>query len=480
MLLYMIKRLLSVLIVAVFVPAQYRAESISAASDFPGYAIDKSTNPRDKRRLRVSDEATEAVDDERGIPPVIRESLASSSSGKRKFDEIVFLRASDEMKATRLKSARDANRFKNNQALERLLEKSGITADEVQAIASSILQRGSYSFRLRNIDNYKLELMVLGHEFFTQLGKTHPDWKVETLEKNKGMPIRNLSELRDLVGKEVKFDSLGTWQQFRGGTRAGLKEVNLNLAWFYFHGYDEKLKNEELFYMATGSEYFQDENFPKRLETHSAAKKKAGSKQPVPTPRNKMVPDPVQQKHAEKASYEQPVPTPRNKMVPDPGQHKHAEKASYEQPVPTPRIEKVPEIDLNIDAFVDHPEFKAKLDEFAEETVYVDIYLTFSQRASKYRHEGMSMSLLHPSAYVTSISPFLPRETDFLFDKLLLIEVIAPAPKDLYRKISMIPEPNATCEVGASHSVLSLAPAPLSVIPADHPVRTEKFDSIDT
>ncbi|KAI9909002.1 hypothetical protein PsorP6_015211 [Peronosclerospora sorghi] len=56
---------------------------------------------------------------------------------------------------------------------------------------------------------------------------------------------------------------------------------------------------------------------------------------------------------------------------------------------------------------------------------------------------------------------------------------IAPAPKDLYRKMSMIPETNATCEVGASHSVLSPAPAPLSVPPADHPQRTEKFDSID-
>ncbi|KAI9921779.1 hypothetical protein PsorP6_001664 [Peronosclerospora sorghi] len=360
MLLYTIKRLLSVLIVAVFVPAQYRAESISAASDFPGYAIDKSTNPHDKWKLRVSDEATEAVDDERGIPPVIRESLASSSSGKMDFGGAVLALGANTIEdanilkkrrvtrlqreeAVRLKSARDANRFTTNQALEPLLKESGITADKVEDIVSSLVESDSTRYRL--IDKYDLELMVLGHEFFTQVEKSYRDWRSETLTKRNEKPIKDIHQLRALVGKDVSFDSFRAWQYYLKVVHVKVEEIYLKIAWFYFLGYDGKLENEELYYMATGFEYFRDTKHPTRIDELSAAKKKASSEQPVPTSRNEKVPDPVQQKHAG--------------------------KASSEQPVPTPRIE-IPEIDLNIDAFVDHPEFKAKLDEFAEETGWDD------------------------------------------------------------------------------------------------------------
>ncbi|KAI9922200.1 hypothetical protein PsorP6_001765 [Peronosclerospora sorghi] len=328
MFLYMIKRVHLLTVLAVFLPAQYRADSIPAGTDSSAYAVNTSAQLDVQRDLRAIDKnATEAEDGERGRFPVIGESLASSSSGKRKVGEIV-------PEAVHVPENLEASHLENNQALIESMEKwiesiekegQKIEISEVKAIASLLLDDFHISQKLgRNkLERYKLELMLIGHEIFTQLERRDPQWqttnrRIRNERGNGRSDVMSIAKLVKSVGAIDKSDWYPSWVTFCRSSHLKFDELYVKILWLKISG-QNKLEMEDLAYMAAGSEYFKN---VRRVAKLSAAKEKASSVQPVPTRQNE-------------------------KMVADPGQDKD-------------------EIDPTIDDFLDDPKFMAKLLKFAK------------------------------------------------------------------------------------------------------------------
>ncbi|KAI9922667.1 hypothetical protein PsorP6_001831 [Peronosclerospora sorghi] len=309
-------------------PAQYRADSIPAGTDSSAYAVNTSAQLDVQRDLRAIDKnATEAEDGERGRFPVIGESLASSSSGKRKVGEIV-------PEAVHVPENLEASHLENNQALIESMEKwiesieegQKIEISEVEAIASLLLDDSHISQKLgRNkLERYKLELMLIGHEIFTQLERRDPQWqttnrRIRNERGNGRSDVMSIAKLVKSVGAIDKSDWYPSWVTFCRNSQLKFGELYVKLLWLHVSG-QNKLGLEELAYMAAGSEYFK--SIQNRVAKLSAAKEKASSVQPVPTRQNE-------------------------NMVPDPGQDKD-------------------EIDPTIDDFLDDPRFMVKLLKFAK------------------------------------------------------------------------------------------------------------------